>query len=73
MFLLQACKVLEIILWWDILMYIKHFKSLLTLLTIKLAEHLSFYMIYLDFHLKENLIQQTSFLQKVHLLKARIV
>ena len=36
---------------------------------IKLAEHLSFHMKYLDLHLKENLIRQTSFLRKVHLQK----
>ena len=30
----------------------------------KLAEHLIFHMKYLDLHLKENLIRQTSFLRK---------
>ena len=40
---------------------------------IKLAEHLSFHMKYLDLHLKENLIRQTSFLRKEHLPKSRIV
>ena len=37
---------------------------------VKLAEHLSFHMKYLDLHLKENLTRQTSFLRKVHLPKA---
>ena len=37
-----------------------------------LAEHLSFQMKYLDLHLKENLIRQTLFLQKVHPPKARV-
>ena len=40
---------------------------------IKLAEHLSFHMKCLDFHLKENLIKQTSFLQKKPFPKARIL
>jgi hypothetical protein len=32
----------------------------------------SFYMKHLDLHLKENLIRQTSFLQKVHPPEARV-
>ena len=35
----------------------------------KLAEHFSFHMKYLDLHLKENLMRQTSFFRKRHLQK----
>jgi hypothetical protein len=47
--------------------------NLKVLIKLSKVEHLSSHMKYLDLHLKENLIRQTSFLRKEHLPKARIV